>query len=300
MKRRAALLAVTVSAACFGTLAIFTSLAYRHGAEPLQLLVWRFGAASLLLAGYLLVTRPRMLKVPRSDLGRYLVLAVAGYGAASLCFFFALVYTDAAIVAVLFYTYPALVTIASRVFGGDALDRVRIAAVTLTFLGCALVVDPFGIESGVSVAGVLLGLGAASGYASFNVLSYRWLPGRSRGVLMTYTFGFNAIAIALVATVVGARIAPVGWDAEAWLLLAAIVFIPTFAAVLLYLKAMRHLGPAQTSITSTFEPLVTIVLAALVLGERLGWLQLVGAALVLAGVVIAERRVREVEEVALV
>ncbi len=275
-------------------------MAYRHGAEPLQLLVWRFGMASLLLGGYLLVTRPGMLRVPRGDLVRYLVLAVAGYGAASLCFFFALVYTDAAIVAVLFYTYPALVTIVLRVVSGDRLDRARIGAVAITFLGCALVVDPFGIEKGVSLAGVLLGLGAAAGYASFNVLSYRWLPGRSRGVLMTYTFGFNALAIALVALLVGARVAPVGWDLATWILLVAIVFVPTFAAVLLYLKAMSHLGPAQTSITSTIEPLVTIVLAALVLGERLGWLQLVGAALVLAGVVTAERRVREVEEVALV
>ncbi len=300
MTRRTALVAVVFSAACFGTLAIFTSLAYSYGAEPLQLLVWRFGIASLLLGGYLMVARPGALRVSRGDLGRYATLAVGGYGAASLCFFFALRFTDAAIVAVLFYTYPALVTLAARVFGREPLDPARLGAVVLTVVGCALVVDPFAAEQAVSVAGVLLGLGAAAGYASFNVLSNRWLPGRSRGVLMTYTFGFNTIAIALVALAVGAPLAPVGWGVEAWTLLVAIILIPTFAAVLLYLKAMRRIGAAQASIISTFEPLVTIALAALVLGERLSLIQAGGAALVLAGVVLAESRVRDIEEVAIV
>ncbi|MBS3957057.1 MAG: DMT family transporter [Clostridiales bacterium] len=300
MKRRTAVIAVIISAVCFGTLAIFTSLAYRQGAEPLQLLAWRFGAASLLLGGYFAIIRPRALWVGRGDLGRYAVLAVAGYGAASLCFFFALLHADAGVVAVLFYTYPALVTLAARLFGREALDLPRAVAIALTFAGCALVVDPFSGGQGVSTAGVLLGLGAAVGYASFNVLSHRWLPGRSRGVLMTYTFGFNTIAIVFIASLVGAPLAPVGWTWETWMLLGAIVLVPTFAAVLLYLRAMRQIGPAQASIISTFEPLVTIGLAALVLGERLSIPQAAGAVLVLAGVVLAEFHVRDLDEVAIV
>jgi drug/metabolite transporter (DMT)-like permease len=85
-----------------------------------------------------------------------------------------------------------------------------------------------------------------------------------------------------------ASLSPADWTARAWWLLLAIVLVPTFAAVVLYLEGIRGLGPSQAAVVSTFEPLFTIALAAWLLGERLAPLQLVGAALVLGGVVAAE------------
>lgn len=292
MQRRTALIAVAVSAACFGTLAIFTSLAYERGAEPLQLLAWRFGLASLLLAGYLALTRPNALRVPRADIGRFATISMCGYGLASLCFFTALRFADASVVAVLLYTYPAMVAILDWVFGWGPMDGTRFFAVVLAFVGCALVVDPFTAGGGTALPGVLLGLGAAIGYTSFTVLSHRWMPGRSRPVLMTYMFGTNALLFCAIALVTGSALAPSGWEWPVWALLAAIVLLPTFAAILLYLRALSRIGTAQASLLSTFEPLFTIVLAALILGDRLSLVQALGAALVLMGVVIAELRAR--------
>lgn len=296
MKRRTALLALAVSAACFGTLAVFASLAYELGAQPLQLLVWRFGLAALLLAGYLLVTRPALLKVGAADLGRYAVLSVGGYGAASLCFFFALNYAEASVVAVLLYTYPTMVAVVDAVLTRGPVDPGRALAVLLAFAGCVLVVDPFSASGGTHPLGVVLGLGAAAGYSSFTILSHRWMPGRSRPALMTYTFATTAVLVAIVALASGARIAPVGWDWRLWSLLGAIVLLPTFAAVILYLRALSRIGAAQASLLSTLEPLFTIALAALVLGDRLSALQLVGAGLVLGAVVFSEMRARGLEE----
>ena len=100
LNRRTSVAAALVSAACFGTLAIFTSLAYAGGAQPLQLLTWRFALAALILGGYVALTRPRSLVVPVADIGRYAVISIGGYGAASICFFFALTYADASVVAI--------------------------------------------------------------------------------------------------------------------------------------------------------------------------------------------------------
>jgi drug/metabolite transporter (DMT)-like permease len=296
MKRRTALVAVAISAACFGTLAVFASLAYQLGAEPLQLLAWRFGLAAVLLGGYLALTKPASLRIPLGDLGRYAVLSVAGYGAASLCFFFALNYAEASVVAVLLYTYPTMVAVVDAIITPGPMDPGRAFAVLLAFVGCALVVDPFSASGGTHPLGVLLGLGAAAGYTSFTVLSHRWMPGRSRPVLMTYTFGTTAVLVSVVALAVGATLAPVGWGWQVWALLGGIVLLPTFAAVLLYLRALSRIGAAQVSILSTLEPLFTIALAALLLGDRLSPLQLGGAALVLAAVVFSELRARGAEE----
>lgn len=291
-------MAVVVSAACFGTLAVLTPLAYESGARPLPLLAWRFVIAAVFLGAVASARHRTALLVPIGDLARYAVLALTGYGAASVCFFFALTFADASVVAVLLYAYPALVTIVSWLFLGKRANRLTAVAVVVTFAGCALVV---GIGSaGVRAAwqGVALGLGAAVGYTLFNLLSHRWLPGRSRLTMMTYTFGIAAILpmLGTVAMDGMPALSPVEWSARTWMLLLAIVLVPTFAAIVLYLEGIRGLGPSQAAVISTLEPLFTIVMAAAVLGERLAPLQLTGAGLVLAGVVaaeIAERSVRE-------
>lgn len=290
MQRRWSLLAVIVSAACFGTLAVLTPLAYREGAEPLPLLAWRFLFAALLLGAVASIKDRRALFISRADFGRYSALALTGYGAASVCFFFALQYADASIVAVLLYAYPALVAIAGWLFLGHRASWQQGLAVLMTFAGCALVVGVGTGELHAQWQGIALGLGAAVGYTLFNLLSARWLDGRSRFTMMAYTFGI-AIILPVVGTTVldgPASLLPVGWTATAWWLLLAIVLIPTFAAITLYLEGIRGLGPAQAAVVSTFEPLFTIALAGWLLNERLTSLQLMGALLVFAGVVAAE------------
>lgn len=290
MSRRAALVAVVVSAACFGTLGVLASLAYRQGMQPMPLLAWRFALVAVLMGAYQAVRDPSPLLGGMADLWRYAALSITGYGAASMCYFFALKHASASIVAVLLYTYPAIVALLSAAFLREPLTPVRLAAITLTALGCAFVVQAFAPGARADIAGVALGIGAGLGYAVFNVLSFRWLPGRSRLVLMTYTFALSALAIGAACVLSGQDLSPARWTLAGWALLLAIVAVPTVAAVLLYLGAIRRLGAAQAAIISTTEPLFTIAFAATILGERLSIGQAVGAALVLAGVVLAEAR----------
>lgn len=290
MNRTLSLLAVVVSAACFGTLAVLTPLAYREGAEPLPLLAWRFLFAAILLAVMATIRSRRSLIVPLADVRRFALLALTGYGLASVCFFYALLYADAAVVAILLYAYPALVTVAGWLFLGDRPSVRPVVAVGLTFLGCALVLGLGAGEAHARWQGVALGLGAAVGYTVFNLLSHRWLHGRSRLTMMAYTFGIAALLPATGALLSGgvAALSPAAWTARTWWLLAAIVVVPTFIAIVLYLEGIRGLGPAQAAVVSTLEPIFTILLAGLVLHERLTVLQWAGVGLVLLGVVIAE------------
>lgn len=290
MERRAPLVAVVVSAACFGTLAVLTNLAYEQGAQALPLLAWRFAIVSLLMAAYQLVRSPRALIDGAADAGKYLLLSVTGYGAASVCFFFALTEASASVVAVLLYTYPAMVAVMSAIVYRERFTASRVVALLLTFAGCALVVGLFSERSAASLAGVLLGLGAALGYSVFNLLSYRVVGRRPRIVVMTYTFGFSAVGVGVLTLATGGSLSVAGWTPALWQLLGLIVLVPTFLAVLLYLNGVKRLGPAQAAIISTTEPLFTIALAAVVLYERLSSAQLLGAGLVLAGVVAAEWR----------
>jgi drug/metabolite transporter (DMT)-like permease len=297
VKRQYALLAVVVSAACFGTLAVLTPAAYAQGASPLPLLAWRFVFAAMLLGTVATLRERRALVISRADLGRYALLALTGYGAASVCFFYALTFADASVVAVLLYAYPAFVTIVSWPLLGERITWQRGLAVVTTFLGCALVVGLGSADVQAKWQGVALGLGAAVGYTLFNLLSHRWLPGRSRLTMMTYTFGLASILpiVGTIASVGLIGLSPAAWTPSVWWLLLAIVLIPTFAAIVLYLEGIRGLGPSQAAVISTLEPLFTIVLAGIFLAERLSPLQFAGAALVLSGVVAAEMLARRTD-----
>jgi drug/metabolite transporter (DMT)-like permease len=136
----------------------------------------------------------------------------------------------------------------------------------------------------------VLGLGAAAGYTVFTMLSYRWITEKPRSVLMTYTFGIAALGIGATTVLTGGSLSPAGWVWQVWLLLGLIVLVPTFLAVILLFRGMKRLGTSRTAIVSTMEPIFTIALAALLLGDRLTLTQWLGAALVLGGVLLAEWR----------
>jgi DME family drug/metabolite transporter len=287
--RRTALVAVITSAACFATLGILTKWAYAHGVEPISLLAVRFGVAAIVMAVAQAVRDPQGLRVSRTDLVRFLGLSLSGYGAASLCYAFAVRQIGPSVTTVLLYTYPAMVSIIGWALLKEPFPPRRLAAVALTFAGCALVADVFTKGSSVTASGIALGLGAALGYAVFSILSFRTLQRTPRLTLMAYTFAFSSIGLAVVAGAVGTLGSVARWDVTAWGLLALIVAVPTFAAVMLYLGGIRRMGPAQAAVVSTLELPFTVVFAALAFPlERLSPLQLLGAGVVLAGVVLAE------------
>lgn len=289
MNRRAATGAVIASAACFATLGILTKWAFLHGAEPMSLLAVRFALAATVMGAAQAVRDPRSLRVTKGDLLRFLALALTGYGAASLCYSYAVGLIGASVTTVLLYTYPAMVSVIGWLVLREPFPLKRAAAVALTFVGCALVADVFGATAGVNGVGLVLGLGAALGYAVFNLLSYRSLHRTPRLTLMAYTFAFSAVALGVTAAVTGGIGRVAQWDGTAWIAVVLIVAIPTFAAVMLYLGGIKRMGAAQAAVISTLELPFTVMFAALAFPlERLTPLQLVGAGIVLAGVVLAE------------
>lgn len=289
MRRRTALMVVIASSACFATLAVLTRLAYAEGGRPLPLLSWRFAIAATLMIVLLAVRQRDSLVRGLRDLPRYAALSFTGYGAASICFFFSLRHITASVATVLLYAYPAMVALAEAALDRERIPAARLGAIGLTFAGCALATGILDAEVVVSVLGVALALGAALGYALFTVLSDRLVGDRPRLVLMAYTFALSAIGVGLITVLAGEPLSPAGWSLELWVVLGLIVLVPTYAAVMLFLRGVRELGASQAAIVSTMEPVFTVALAVVILGERLTLAQSTGALMVIAGIALAER-----------
>lgn len=290
MRRGVALVTVIASSACFATLAVLTRLAYAEGGRPLPLLTWRFAIAAVAMVAFLSVRHRSALAAGVRDLPRYALLSLTGYGAASICFFFSLQHISASVATLLLYAYPAIVAMAQSALDHERPPASRIAAVGLTFAGCALAAGLLDSTAVLDVPGVLLALGAALGYALFTLLSSRLVADRSRLVLMAYTFGLSAIGIAVVTVLAGESLIPFGWTPRLWVILGLIVLLPTYAAVVLFLSGVRAMGPSRAALVSTMEPVFTVAMAGVILGERLTPAQWAGALLVIAGIALAEWR----------
>ncbi|MBK5211024.1 MAG: PBP1A family penicillin-binding protein [Coriobacteriia bacterium] len=287
MKRTKALVSVALSALCFGTLAVLTPMAYAAHVEPLPLLAWRFFIAALVI-GFLAYRRNKhAFKVPKRDLARYFALSLFGYGASSLAFFIALKHAGSAVVSALLYAYPAIVALAAVVFFKEKLNRNKIIAIIAVAVGCSLVVGLFGGKASAEPLGIILALMAAFCYAAFNLMSQRWLPGRSSMTMMSFTFGFSAVLFVILSLISGGPallFSAIGWSTRAWVLMILIIIFPTVVAILLYLRGVRQLGASEAAIVSTLEPLFTVLFAWLALGQVLGSVQLLGVLLIVGGI----------------
>jgi drug/metabolite transporter (DMT)-like permease len=274
-----------VSAAGFGTLGVFGRLAAGAGAGTLTTLTVRFAVAAAVLAVLARVTGQARARPPRAVARRALALGAVGYSLQAGLYFAALERLDASLTAIVLYTYPAFVTLAALALGRATGDGRTAAALAAASAGLGLVL--LGPGAGAfDVVGAALALGASVTYTSYILVSEgvtRTVPPLALSALVCAGAAATCSAIGLAS---GSLDLALG--AEAWLWLLLIALVSTVLPVTAFFAGLRRVGPAEAAILSTFEPPVTVALSAIALGERLAPIQLAGAALVLAGVVLLQ------------
>jgi drug/metabolite transporter (DMT)-like permease len=98
----------------------------------------------------------------------------------------------------------------------------------------------------------------------------------------------TAVVFSIASVTSGGSINPIDVPADAWPPLVAIAFLASFLAIQAFYAGARRIGAAQAALLSTVEPLTIVILAGIVLGERLEPIQLVGAVLIMVSVVVAQ------------
>ncbi|WP_313952170.1 DMT family transporter [Accumulibacter sp.] len=272
---------IVASATGFGAMPIFAKLAYAEGVDLPSMLFLRFALAGGAMA---LLMQLRGIPWPR---GRNLVWLVGmgaiGYVGESFCYFAALQYASAGLTALLLYLYPAIVTVLSALLARQRLSPLRTLAVVAALFGTGLAVG--GSLAG-SLPGILLGVGAALIYSVYILVGERVTP--VSGAIP------SATVIMLAAALVFGLI--VLWRGPAfpaspgpWVAVGSIALLSTAVAIITFFAGMARLGAADAATLSTLEPVVTVVLAALFLGEAIGPWQSVGGAIILAAVIVLAR-----------
>jgi len=279
------LLLIVLAAVFFGTTG--TAATYLHnlyGVDPLTVGVWRiFFGAPFLFAASLLTTRQTGLRTYRTHLTGFLIfgIAVAGY---QLSFFQAVIRTQIATATLLAICVgPLLVAFLARVFLKERLTSRIMAALVLALPGTVLILGLRGVGAILTPSylfGNLLALTAALSYATTIVAGKKLTASLPPSQVMAMSFGTGALLLLPFASI------PQHLPLAGWLILLYLGLFPTAVSYALLGAGLKKATATSSSIAVLVEPLVATLLAVGFMGERLtsaGW---VGAALLLASLVV--------------
>jgi EamA-like transporter family. len=273
-------LVLTVAgAALFGTLGIFGKVAPTVDLSTATLLGARFAGATVIFWALLAGSGHGRLRSTRLFAAEVGLGAV--YGVMSIAYFEGLAWLSAGVAALLLFTYPVQVTLGAAAVLDEPVTLPKVLALVAAVSGVALV-----MESGAefALAGAAL-VGIASLCYTVYAMGTRVLMAEMHPLVhAAHTF------LGVTATVLGygavTDTLSLPATSDGWWLIAGITVFGTVVPILLFSAGLARIEASRASIVSTSEPLTTVGLGIVLLGEAFTVTIGVGAALILSGVVL--------------
>jgi drug/metabolite transporter (DMT)-like permease len=278
---------VLVSATAFGTLAIFAKLGYASGLGTEQTLAFRFLLAAIGMIALALVLGQNPMRLRRNQLLTLFGLGAIVYTGQSLTYFIALRSLPASLVVLIAYIYPSLVVVAGWLFLRRAISAWHGIALAMSFLGVALLVG--GAQFHLSWALVLpliLAIASPTIYTGYILIGERVMTSVLAVAASAVIMSGAALAFCLLAALNHELALP--RNAGGWAVAVGIALVPTMIAISLFLAGLPRIGAARAALLSTWEPVVTVFLAVLVLADRLSLVQVLGGVLVIVAVIVVQ------------
>ncbi|MBN1814230.1 MAG: DMT family transporter [Anaerolineae bacterium] len=277
-----------LSAISYSTAIIFVRYAYRAGISPGTAIFLRFTIASIVLVGFLVLTR-RWVKLPHTQVVALFLLGFLAYTTLGTTWFVALSTTPAWLVSLIVSIYPLLVSMGSWLFLGDVPDVPRIAALALVLAGSvALFWRPF---EEVALTGVWLMLLNVVVNALYVLVGQRWTRGVAPGMSTAWMVSGAMVGTFFYAVLSGQL--SFHFEATGWVWASLFAVVSTVLAIMFLWWGIGLLGPARATIIGALEPFLSVLLSVLVLGEVVSPLQAGGGILILIGVVLVRLNLRK-------
>ena len=262
--------------AIFGTLGLFVR---RIPVSSGELALYRAILATLLIAGFLLVTRQ---KIPFARIRRELPLLLASgvaIGINWILLFEAYRYTTVSVATLSYYFAPVIVTIVCPFLFHEKLTGKQIICFIMSTLGIVMITGIGSLSGSRDLVGILFGLGAAVFYASA-VLVNKFIKNVD-GIHRTFLQFLAAIVILLpyVLLTTGVHIGSLG--GVGWINLLIVGLIHTGVTYCMYFSSLREIPGQKAAILSYIDPLVAVLVSVTLLGEPMTLWQAVGGLLIL-------------------
>lgn len=280
MKKIIGIILIAISATSFGTLAIFGRYAFSNGIDTFTLLFLRFSVSAVLM-GVLLILRGESL--PRGKTLLQLIgMGALGYVGQSFSYLTAIRYASAGLVALLLYLYPVIVAILSGLVLREKITPVKALALAIALTGTAFTVSP----EGGQLPGILLAISAAVIYSIYIIVGTQVMKKVSAIQSSTVIFASAGLVYGALMAFNGPHLPTNGFG---WEVIAGTVIVATIIPVVTFLAGLQRIGATNSSMLSTLEPIVTVILAAILFHDTLKPITLFGGAMILIAVIVLTR-----------
>jgi drug/metabolite transporter (DMT)-like permease len=216
------------------------------------------------------------------------------YGVSVLLAFFGLERLPVGVFLLLFYTYPAMVALSSF-FLGQSLSRMGWIALGLTMMGAVLTISDTGSDKAIDPVGIGLALTHAVSVTIF-FLAAGYLMKNSKDTTRNTAWQLTATLLFLLVCIpfFGFQWPP---SLAVWLGLLILAGVCTGLPIFALNAGIQRIGPTQSAIIGTLEPVVGIFTAFVVLHEPVGIFQVIGTFLILTAVILLQRPSKESKDI---
>lgn len=288
---------VFTGAVMFSAKAVLIKLAYRHPVDAISLLTLRMLMALpfyIIVSVYLSVrTKPTKLK--RKDYLSILVLGMLGYYLASFFDFYGLKFITASLERLILFVYPTFVALILAVVFKNKISRLQIFAILMTYAGILVIVaNDLNMEDqkDVWLGGGLILLSALT-FAVYLVGSGEIIPRIGSIRFTAMAMSVSGICVILHYLAGHPVTAITSFNREVYMLALTIALFSTVLPSFLLSEGILRVGSSNASIIGGIGPVSTIVLAYFFLGERITWIQIIGTAFVILGVLMISLKNRK-------
>lgn len=279
--------ALIILAGCFwGSMGIFVRKLGTYGFSAIQIVSIRITLAALIFSLVLLVKDRRGFKISPKDIPLFLGLGFGSILFFTVCYFTAITMMPLSTAAILLYTSPVWIMLMSIFFFHEKLNKRKLIALALAFGGCVLVSGISG--EGMTVTGLLVGLGSGIGYGLYSILGKIALRKYSSYTVTTYTFIFAAAGSWIISRPAD-MIAKFSAAPDLGFLIVLCFLTALITAVIPFLSytlGLESVEASKAGIIATIEPMVATLIGILVFSETLTIMSGAGILLILAAVVI--------------
>ncbi len=282
---------VILATLCWSTAGLFITLIVRgSGISALGLAFWRVLATCGCLLVAILLVRPGLLRVKPRDLPWLAGMGALAVGTFQVLWILSVLNVGMSVATVIQCNAPIIVTIMARLIWREPLTWRKWAAIGMACAGTLLIARPTSAGNiQITPIGLLFPLGAALTYSGITLFTKKLTGAYNAWTILVYAFGFAALA--LLPFQIG-RPLPAQISGQAWAAFAGLVLLTTIGGYTLYAMGLRRLQASVTSIAAMIEVPFAAFIGYVFLGERLDGWQIVGALVVVSGVILLSQRSR--------
>lgn len=279
------LFAVT-AALLYAFVTILGKILITGGMQPLQLTFYQYLFTVIILGAWFVLKNPGSLCIEKKQIGTCFLLGILGGVGTNLLYYSALQYLEAGIAAMLLFIHPVYITIFFAVTRIKLMKPYNYLSVFLSIFGVVIVLNIFTGTLKISATGLLIGILSGVCYAFYNIFADLKVKEIEPNVINFYacTAALLFSALLLTFSEISFSIPIATVPAVVLQTCLAGIFPPYF-----FYKALQYIGSENISVISSLELPATLLLAFVLLGERMTFLQFVGVTLIIIAAVLLHR-----------